>query len=141
MPTRTPALLLATLAFFTACRDAPAPPPALAMAPASGPASSKTVHPESPALTRVTASSFVCMVNDRFMGGEQIPVSVDGKTYYGCCAACKDKLQNNAAVRTAVDPITQRPVDKAAAVIGKMDSGKVLYFESEDTLSRYGRQD
>jgi YHS domain-containing protein len=81
------------------------------------------------------------MVNDRFIGSEQIPVSVDGKTYYGCCAACKDKLQNNAAVRTALDPITQRPVDKATAVIGKTDSGKVLYFESEDTFARYGEQD
>jgi YHS domain-containing protein len=68
-------------------------------------------------------------------------VNVEGKTYYGCCAACKDKLRNNAAVRTAVDPITQRPVDKAAAVIGKTDSGKVLYFESEDTFTRYGGRD
>jgi YHS domain-containing protein len=141
MPTRTPAFVLATLVLFPACRDAPAPSPPQITASAPVPASSKTVRPESTPLTRVTASSFVCMVNDRFMGGEQIPVSIDGKTYYGCCAACKDKLQSNAAVRTAVDPVTRRPVDKAMAVIGKTDSGTVLYFESEDTFARYGGRD
>lgn len=77
------------------------------------------------------------MVNDRFMGSEQIPVSVGGKTYYGCCASCKDKLQNNAEARTALDPVTQRPVDKATAVIGKSTNGKVVYFENEDTFGRY----
>ncbi|WP_146646480.1 TRASH domain-containing protein [Labilithrix luteola] len=71
------------------------------------------------------------------MGSDQIPVSVDGKTYYGCCSSCKDKLMNNAAARTALDPVTQRPVDKATAVIGKTSSGKVVYFESDDTFARY----
>ena len=36
------------------------------------------------ALTEVTDPSQVCMVNDQFMGRAQIPVSVGGKTYYGC---------------------------------------------------------
>lgn len=35
----------------------------------------------------------------QFMGREQIPVSVGGKTYFGCCAMCKEKLEKNEAVR------------------------------------------
>lgn len=77
------------------------------------------------------------MVNDRYMGSDQIPVSVDGKTYYGCCAGCKDKLQNQAAARTALDPVTRKPVDKASAVIARTKTGKVMYFESLETLSRF----
>ncbi len=77
------------------------------------------------------------MVNDRYMGSDQIPVTVEGKTYYGCCAGCKDKLQNNAAARTALDPVSRQLVDKATAVIGRTPNGKVLYFQSEDTFSRY----
>lgn len=77
------------------------------------------------------------MVNDRYMGSEQIPVTVDGRTYYGCCAGCKDKLQNQEAARTAVDPVTRRRVDKATAVIARTDTGKVMYFESAETLARF----
>lgn len=108
-----------------------------APAPSSTATTTTTTAAKRSALTRVASSSLVCMVNDRFMGAEQIPVNVGGKTYYGCCAACKDKLQSSAAARTAADPVTGAPVDKAAAVIAKTDSGKVLYFESEQSLARY----
>ena len=64
-------------------------------------------------------------------------MNVGGKTSYGCCAACKDKLQNSAAVRTATDPVTGASVDEAAAVIAKTDGGKVLSFESEQSLARW----
>ena len=37
----------------------------------------------------------VCMVNDRFMGVQQIPIDVNGTTYYGCCEGCVEKLQKN----------------------------------------------
>lgn len=77
------------------------------------------------------------MVNDQFMGRTQIPVLVDGRTYYGCCAACKDKLEKQPSVRTARDPVTGEDVDKAKAVIVQDASGKVLYFASEATLRRY----
>jgi len=40
-------------------------------------------------------ASEVCMVNDRVMGKPQIPVEVEGKTYYGCCEGCKSRLQNS----------------------------------------------
>lgn len=130
LPTRITASVFCSVLLLAACREAPTPPPAPAP-PATSPTTTAS------ALTRVTASSLVCMVNDRYMGSDQIPVTVEGKTYYGCCAGCKDKLQNNAAARTALDPVSRQPVDKATALIGRTSSGKVLYFESEQTFARY----
>jgi YHS domain-containing protein len=88
-------------------------------------------------MTRIADASQVCMVNDQFMGRAQIPVVVDGRTYYGCCAQCKDKLANQSAARLARDPVTGEFVDKAQAVIVQDASGKVLYFASEATLRRF----
>ena len=88
-------------------------------------------------LSRVSDPSQVCMVNDQFFGRPQIPIEVSGRTYYGCCPACKDKLHQEEAARVAQDPVTGEAVDKAKAVIVQDASGKVLYFASEDTLRRY----
>lgn len=82
-------------------------------------------------------SKKVCMVNEASMASDQIPVKVDGKTYYGCCAMCKEKLEKNAAIRSAVDPVSGKKVDKALAVIGALPGGKVLYFENDANLQRY----
>ena len=79
----------------------------------------------------------VCMVNNQVFEKDQIPVAVDGKTYYGCCEMCKERLAKDAAARTAVDPVTGKPVDKATAVIAAMPDGKVLYFESQETYEKY----
>jgi YHS domain-containing protein len=78
------------------------------------------------------------MVNNQYMGRPQIPVSVNGKTYFGCCEMCKGKLERDVAARTATDPVSGRQVDKAAALIGKTSTGDVLYFESQDTFAAYG---
>jgi YHS domain-containing protein len=78
----------------------------------------------------------VCMVNEMAMGKDQIPVEVDGKTYYGCCEMCKTALAKDAAKRTAVDPISGKDVDKAKAVIGAQEDGRVFYFESEENLNK-----
>ena len=108
-------------------------PPVAATAPAASAA-----VPVAPAALQVVADrSLVCMVNDQFMGRPQIPVDVGGKTYLGCCEACKSRLATDAAVRQAIDPVTQAPVDKATAVIGQRPDGSVLYFASEDSLRRY----
>lgn len=82
-------------------------------------------------------SSQVCMVNDRFMSVEQIPVQVEGKTYYGCCPNCKETLRKKVAVRWALDPWTKKKVDKATAVIVSLAGGAVQYFESEKSLKKY----
>lgn len=78
------------------------------------------------------------MVNNQFMGRPQIPVSVDGRTYFGCCEMCKGKLEREVSARTATDPVSGRQVDKAEALIGKTSTGAVLYFESQTTFAAYG---
>lgn len=88
------------------------------------------------ALTRVEAKK-VCMVNDQLFGKDQIPVAYEGRTYYGCCEMCKERLAKDAAARTGVDPATGKKVDKAKAVIVAKEDGSVLYFESEETLAKY----
>lgn len=88
-------------------------------------------------MSRVADPSQVCMVNNQFMGKPQIPIAVEGRTYYGCCAMCKDRLGNDPAARLAQDPVTGESVDKSKAVIIQDASGKVMYFASEDTLRRY----
>jgi YHS domain-containing protein len=82
----------------------------------------------------------VCMVNEMAMGKDQIPVEVDGKTYYGCCEMCKKALADNAEKRVAKDPITGNPVDKAKAVIAAQEDGHVWYFESDETLAKHNAQ-
>jgi len=82
-------------------------------------------------------SKNVCMINDRSMANEQIPVEVDGKTYFGCCPMCKERLVKDEASRFAVDPVSGKRVDKAKAVIGALPGARVLYFESKESLERY----
>jgi len=79
----------------------------------------------------------VCMVNEHAMGKDQIPVEVDGKTYYGCCEMCKKALASDPAKRTAIDPVSGNPVDKAKAVIAAQEDGRVFYFESVENLVKY----
>ena len=79
----------------------------------------------------------VCMVNNQVFEKDQIPVSVQGKTYYGCCEMCKERLAKDANARTATDPVTGKTVDKATAVIAAQADGSVLYFENEKTLETY----
>ncbi|MFL6247253.1 MAG: hypothetical protein ACJ74H_14570, partial [Thermoanaerobaculia bacterium] len=82
-------------------------------------------------------SNFVCMINDRSMANEQIPVPIDGKTYYGCCPMCKERLVKDEASRYAIDPVSGKKVDKAKAVIGALPGAAVLYFESKENFARY----
>ncbi|MEZ4403221.1 MAG: hypothetical protein R3B06_24565 [Kofleriaceae bacterium] len=102
--------------------------------PADKPAAAATADN---GITRVADVSQVCMVTNQYMGSAQIPVEVDGKTYFGCCEMCKGRLANEPATRQATDPVTGETVDKAKAVIAKQADGKLLYFASADTLARY----
>jgi YHS domain-containing protein len=87
-------------------------------------------------LTKVE-SKRVCMVNDTVFPRDQIPVEVDGRTYFGCCEMCKGRLASDTAVRSSVDPVSGKAVDKATAVIGASADGKVHYFESDRTFNEY----
>ncbi len=79
----------------------------------------------------------VCMVNDRAMGKDQIPVEVGGKTYYGCCKMCVGNLTNNREYRYSTDPMSGNEVDKAAAYIVQKPGGDVIYFESEENAKKH----
>jgi YHS domain-containing protein len=97
-------------------------------------------QPPTPArrdLTLVTDAKQVCMVNNQFMGREQIPVQVEGKTYFGCCEMCKGRLERDPSSRSAKDPVSGNLVDKATAVIGRRVNGDVLYFENRETFDRF----
>lgn len=77
--------------------------------------------------------SDVCMVQNRHGIMKMIPVEVDGKMYYGCCAGCVGKLKYNPAVRSAKDPVTGKEVDKSKAFIVGNPDGTVIYFETKET--------
>lgn len=81
----------------------------------------------------------VCMVNNRFMNKEQIPVPINGKTYYGCCEGCVATLKNDISSRFYMDPLSGEQVDKAVAYIilkpGSAD--EVLYFSSEANAKKF----
>lgn len=89
-----------------------------------------------PALTPIKPE-YVCMVNNAAFDKPQIPVEVGGKTYYGCCPMCKERLAKDVSARTATDPVSGKEVDKASAVIGKAADGSVYYFESEANFQSY----
>ncbi len=89
-------------------------------------------------IERPVEPSLVCMVNDAYMGKPQIPVPVNGKTYYGCCEMCVDKLNNIESARIAIDPFSGNPVDKSEAfIVVTNPQGAVAYFESEANYNAF----
>ncbi len=102
-------------------------------------AASGELHPASASAGSQLKTSYVCMMNNKYQGTEQIPVAVEGKTYYGCCAGCAGTLQNNPKVRTATDPYSGETVDKADAfiVLKSEDTKEVQYFKSEKNYEEY----
>lgn len=133
--TRIVRAVLAIALLGLACERSAAPQPPDTAAPVAQAEPRPAVRNDG--LEVVTDRSLVCMVNDHFMGQPQRPVVVNERTYYGCCPMCEEKLGRDESVRTVPDPVTQRPVDKALAVIVKTKTGQVLYFESDETLGQY----
>jgi len=82
-------------------------------------------------------SQYVCMVNNKAFDTEQIAVDVGDKTYYGCCAMCKGKLEKSTSIRAAIDPVSGETVDKATAVIGADADNTVYYFENQENLHSF----
>ena len=102
-----------------------------------------TVEPEdiihkNPQVGSQVPKELVCMVNDAFMGKMQIPVPVNGKTYYGCCEMCVKTLNNNDEARTGIDPFSKHKIDKTEAFIVLMGvDNKVAYFGSEENFLKF----
>jgi len=86
---------------------------------------------------KIVPNKNVCMVTNMDFGKPQIPVEQAGKTYYGCCDNCKNTIKNDAASRVSTDPVSNRKIDKAKAVIAANGSGSVLYFESKANFEKY----
>jgi YHS domain-containing protein len=131
--------ILALVVLIVGCSSSsPAPDPAPGSAQVA-PDPSSQAAPATAKVTLVDDPSLVCMVNNQFMGKPQIPIEVEGTTYYGCCEMCKTKLANDPASRTAIDPVSGASVDKARAVLGQTSSGAIHYFESAENLATYAQ--
>ena len=91
---------------------------------------------EKPHLQRIDPK-YVCFINKRRFDKPQNPVTVEGRTYYGCCSMCTSKLQHDPASRFDTDPVSGKRVDKATAVIGADSKGKVYFFETEEDLENF----
>ena len=86
----------------------------------------------------VVPKELVCMVNDAYMGKEQLKVEHEGKVYYGCCAMCQSRIPEEESVRLAKDPFTLESVDKAEAYIVMIgDNGEVAYFKNEANYQQF----
>lgn len=133
-------LVVAHALLLLACAGGASPDPRAEPSPAAAVPSERApakAEVAQSALTRIGDPSKVCMVNDQHMGVAQIPVAVEGKTYFGCCEMCEARLKTDPKLRFATDPATQQPVDKATAVLAMDARGKVLYFESESSMQQY----
>lgn len=94
-------------------------------------------HQNADSWLKPVEAKFVCMMNNAVFDKEQMAIEVEGKTYYGCCAMCKERLQKDVSARQAVDPISGKTIDKASAVIGADAHGMVYYFENEENFQKY----
>lgn len=79
----------------------------------------------------VEKRELVCMMQDMVLNKPGIAIEHNGKTYYGCCEMCRDKIKS-APERYihAVDPVSGKKVDKAVAFIYNLE-GDAVYFGSE----------
>jgi len=79
----------------------------------------------------VEKREYVCMMQDMVLTRPGIAIQHEGKTYYGCCAMCKQKIKNEPAKYTkATDPVSKKSIDKAEAFIYGID-GTAYYFGSD----------
>lgn len=87
-------------------------------------------------LKRVNASE-VNMVTNRRLKDGQDTVLIKGKAYHTSGESYVWTMQQNPSIRFAKDPFTGKTIDKADAVIFANASGKVLYFESEESYKGF----
>ena len=100
----------------------------------------KKETPKQTSELQLVEAKMVCMINERVFDKPQIPIKVDGKTYYGCCEMCKKALGSDPSKRVATDPVSGEEVDKATAVIGSLADGSVLYFENKKNFDAYANR-
>lgn len=82
------------------------------------------------------AASRVNMVTNKVEKTAQKAVSLNGKTYFAGENYASTMIQNQ-SLRFAADPLTNKKIDKADAVIFADASGRVFYFESENSYKDF----
>lgn len=90
-------------------------------------------------LRQMPDAGYVCMVDNTVKDSLLLPITFDGKTYYGCCIPCIEVLQSDTTFRYAKDPESGKTISKATAVIYRKEDSEmqVLYFETEENLNTY----
>src|SRR4030095_2285758 len=79
----------------------------------------------------VDKKEYVCMMQDMVLGKPGIPIQYEGKTYYGCCEMCKEKIKNEPQrYIKAIDPVSQKPVDRPSSFIYSVDGS--AYYSTSD---------
>ena len=94
-------------------------------------------HSQGEAWLKPVEAQYVCMMNNKVFDKPQIAIEIEGKTYYGCCPMCADRLKNDVSLRTATDPVSGKQVDKASAVIGADTHGMTYYFENKENFDKF----
>ena len=85
----------------------------------------------------VEKKQYVCMMQDMVLTKPGIAIQYGGKTYYGCCAMCKEKIKSEPKKYTrAIDPVSGKQVDKAEAFIYGVE-GSAYYFVSESNRKTF----
>ena len=87
-------------------------------------------------MKRVKAGE-VNMVTNHYTKDPQTKVIMGGKIYYTSGESYTWTMQQNPSIRFAKDPVTNKTIDKADAVIYIDASGRALYFESVDTYEKF----
>ena len=87
----------------------------------------------------VANPAMVCMMQDMVLTKPGIAVEHGGKTYYGCCDMCKQRIASDPEKYTkAKDPVSGKVVDKASALIYGLE-GTAFYFESKQTRAQFAK--
>ncbi|PYV90886.1 MAG: hypothetical protein DMG05_08720 [Acidobacteria bacterium] len=85
----------------------------------------------------VEKREYVCMMQDMVLTKPGIAIQYQGKTYYGCCAMCKEKIKNEPKKYTrAIDPVSGKQVDKAEAFVYGVE-GNAYYFSSKENRKTF----
>lgn len=79
----------------------------------------------------VDKREYVCMMQDMILTKPGVPIQYQGKTYYGCCEMCKEKIRIDPKKYTrSLDLVSGKLIDKSTAFIFGLN-GDAYYFSSE----------
>lgn len=88
-------------------------------------------------LMKKVAANEVNMVTNTHEGKAQNEIVINGKRYFATGDGYAFTISQNRSICFAADPVTNKKVNKADAVTYADASGRVFYFESEDTYKEF----